>query len=234
MFAISSRNSVPPSASSKQPVRSAFASVNAPFTWPNSSLSKTPSDEAARVDRDERPCRARATRAWSDARDDLLAGAVLAGDQHARVGRARRARRAPAPAASRATSRPARAARCSRARAVFRARAGSRRAARCAARAARAAWRGAARCPTASGCSRARRAASPRPRPRSLPHAVITTTGSVGSRAAQPARAGRCPRAPTSCRARSSDPSADVEVLGLDAARTAAGDGRRAARSPAP
>ena len=43
-FAISSRNSVPPSASSKRPTRSILASVNAPLTWPNSSLSNTPSD----------------------------------------------------------------------------------------------------------------------------------------------------------------------------------------------
>ena len=43
-LAISSRNSVPPSASSKRPTRSALASVKAPLTWPNSSLSNTPSD----------------------------------------------------------------------------------------------------------------------------------------------------------------------------------------------
>ena len=34
---------VPWSPSSKQPVRSALASVKAPLTWPNSSLSNTPS-----------------------------------------------------------------------------------------------------------------------------------------------------------------------------------------------
>ncbi len=38
---ISSRNSVPPSASSNRPERSALASVKAPFTWPNISLSNT-------------------------------------------------------------------------------------------------------------------------------------------------------------------------------------------------
>ena len=43
MFAISSRNSVPSSAISKHPMRSTRASVNAPFTWPNSSLSAIPS-----------------------------------------------------------------------------------------------------------------------------------------------------------------------------------------------
>ena len=42
-LAISSRNSVLPSASSKRPTRSALASVNAPFRWPNSSDSNTPS-----------------------------------------------------------------------------------------------------------------------------------------------------------------------------------------------
>ena len=43
-LAISSRNSVPPSAISKRPTRSALASVKAPRTWPKSSLSKTPSE----------------------------------------------------------------------------------------------------------------------------------------------------------------------------------------------
>src|SRR5687767_8304736 len=40
---ISSRKIVPPSASSKRPPRSALASVKAPFTWPNISLSNTDS-----------------------------------------------------------------------------------------------------------------------------------------------------------------------------------------------
>ena len=40
-LAISSRNSVPPSASSKRPTRSVLASVKAPRTWPKSSLSNT-------------------------------------------------------------------------------------------------------------------------------------------------------------------------------------------------
>src|SRR6478736_288288 len=39
MSPISSRNSVPPSASSNRPLRVATAPVNAPFSWPNSSLS---------------------------------------------------------------------------------------------------------------------------------------------------------------------------------------------------
>ena len=61
MLAISSRNSVPPSASSKRPTRSVLASVKAPFTWPNSSLSNTPFGQAAGVDGDQRRA-ARATR----------------------------------------------------------------------------------------------------------------------------------------------------------------------------
>ncbi len=67
-FAISSRKSVPPSAISKRPTRSVFASVKAPFTWPNSSLSKTPSERPpaltvarGRLARSETACRARAT-----------------------------------------------------------------------------------------------------------------------------------------------------------------------------
>ena len=39
MSPISSRNRVPPSASSKRPARAVMAPVNAPFSWPNSSLS---------------------------------------------------------------------------------------------------------------------------------------------------------------------------------------------------
>ena len=42
-LAISSRNRLLPSASSKRPTRSTLASVKAPRTWPKSSLSKTPS-----------------------------------------------------------------------------------------------------------------------------------------------------------------------------------------------
>ena len=41
ILAISSRKSVPPSACSNLPAWSDFASVNAPFTWPKSSLSKS-------------------------------------------------------------------------------------------------------------------------------------------------------------------------------------------------
>ena len=41
MSPISSRNSVPPSANSKRPFRLDIAPVNAPFSWPNSSLSRS-------------------------------------------------------------------------------------------------------------------------------------------------------------------------------------------------
>ena len=79
---------MPPSASSNLPRRSATAPVNAPRTWPNSSLSisssgiaaqftSTNGRRAARLDRVDRP------------RDQFLAGAVLAVDQHAAVGRRR-------------------------------------------------------------------------------------------------------------------------------------------------
>ena len=86
MLAISSRKSVPPSASSKRPTRSVLASVNAPLTWPNSSLSKTPSESppvftvtSGRAERGE-------TRVQR-LRHHALAGAVLAGDEHVGVGR---------------------------------------------------------------------------------------------------------------------------------------------------
>ena len=78
-FPISSRKIVPPSASSKRPMRSVRASVNAPLTWPKISLSKTPSDRAPVLT---------ATKG-GDARETvrgafvrpLLPAAVLAGNQ---------------------------------------------------------------------------------------------------------------------------------------------------------
>ena len=51
---ISSRNSVPPEASSNLPGRASWASVNAPFSWPNSSLSSSVSVIARAIHRDER------------------------------------------------------------------------------------------------------------------------------------------------------------------------------------
>ena len=86
-FAISSRNSVPPSASSKRPTRSILASVNAPFTWPNISLSKTPSASPPAFTVTMGLRRARGDRVQHP-RDHFLAGAGLAGDQHVGIRRA--------------------------------------------------------------------------------------------------------------------------------------------------
>jgi hypothetical protein len=49
MFPISSRNKVPPSASSNLPSLSRVAPVNAPSSWPNSSLSSRLSATAAQL-----------------------------------------------------------------------------------------------------------------------------------------------------------------------------------------
>ena len=49
MSPISSRNSVPPEASSNLPARASWASVKAPFSWPNSSLSSNVSVRAAQL-----------------------------------------------------------------------------------------------------------------------------------------------------------------------------------------
>ena len=75
--AISSRKSVPPSATSKSPLRSPTAPVKAPRRWPNSSLSRRPFGQRGAVDRDEELVAARAGR-MDRARHQLLAGAGLA------------------------------------------------------------------------------------------------------------------------------------------------------------
>ena len=49
MSPISSRNMAPPLASSKRPMRSFCAPVNAPRVWPNSSLSKRVSGMALQL-----------------------------------------------------------------------------------------------------------------------------------------------------------------------------------------
>ena len=49
MSPISSRNTVPPSASSKSPFLAVLASVKAPFSWPNSSLSRRVEGTAAQL-----------------------------------------------------------------------------------------------------------------------------------------------------------------------------------------
>ena len=79
---------MPPSATSNLPRRSATAPVNAPRTWPNSSLSISSSGNRRAVDFDEGVVAAAAQRV-NGPRDQFLAGAVLAVNQHAAVGRRR-------------------------------------------------------------------------------------------------------------------------------------------------
>ena len=62
------------------------APVNAPFSWPNSSLSTSGLGQRRAVERDERPARARRP-GVERVRDELLAGAGLARDQHRDVAR---------------------------------------------------------------------------------------------------------------------------------------------------
>ena len=88
MSPISSRKIVPPSATSNLPRRSATAPVNAPRTWPKSSLSISSSGIAAQLTSTNGAVPAAAERV-DGARDELLAGAVLAVDEHAAVGRRR-------------------------------------------------------------------------------------------------------------------------------------------------
>ena len=85
MSPISSRNSVPPSAASNLPSRRATAPVNAPFSWPNSSLSTSSRENAAQLTR--RTGRWRAGCGVDRARDQFLAGARLAAHQHRHIGR---------------------------------------------------------------------------------------------------------------------------------------------------
>ena len=82
----SSRNRVPPSAAWSRPMRSPRASVKAPFTWPNSSDSNRFSATAPRST-ETNTLSARARAAVELARDQLLAGAVLAEDQDIGLGR---------------------------------------------------------------------------------------------------------------------------------------------------
>ena len=63
MSPISSRKSVPPSASSKRPRRRAAAPVNAPFSWPKSSERRSVSTSAAQLTLTSGPARA-ALAAW--------------------------------------------------------------------------------------------------------------------------------------------------------------------------
>ena len=86
MSPTSSRNSVPPSAYSNLPLRSRSAPVNAPLTWPNSSLSRMFSLERRAVQRPRTACSPRAVLV-DRLGHQLLAGAGLALDQHGGVGR---------------------------------------------------------------------------------------------------------------------------------------------------
>ena len=83
---ISSRNSVPPSASSMRPTRLNSAPVNAPFSWPKSSLSSSPSLSAAQLTLTSGFCAAQAV-VMDGLGDQFLARARLAADEHGRVGR---------------------------------------------------------------------------------------------------------------------------------------------------
>ncbi len=78
--------SVPRCASSKRPTRPATAPVNAPLAWPKSSASASGSGIAAALKRDEALIRARAV-VVNRPRDQLLAGAGLALNQHGAVHR---------------------------------------------------------------------------------------------------------------------------------------------------
>ena len=81
---ISSRNSVPPSASSKRPLRCASAPVNAPFSWPNSSELQHAFRQGGAVQLDERLVLARRC-IVQGLSEQLLAGAGLATQQHGGV-----------------------------------------------------------------------------------------------------------------------------------------------------
>ena len=81
MSPISSRNSVPPSACSKRPRRELCAPVNAPRSWPKSSDSSRSFGMAAVLIAMNGPG-ARGAVPVQRTRDELLAGAGLAGDEH--------------------------------------------------------------------------------------------------------------------------------------------------------
>ena len=88
MSPISSRNSVPPLACSKRPLRSRSAPVNDAGSWPNSSSSSRFSLRAVQF-MATNGLFLRGLLLWMRLGDELLAGAGLALDQHggARSGR---------------------------------------------------------------------------------------------------------------------------------------------------
>ena len=77
---------MPPSATSNRPRRSRSAPVNAPRTWPNSSLSSSGSGTALQLIATNGAGLARAV-IVERARDELLAGAALADDHDRQRGR---------------------------------------------------------------------------------------------------------------------------------------------------
>ena len=101
----SSRNSVPPLATSKSPLWSRSAPVNAPLRWPNSSLSTRFSDRAPQLTGTNGMSAALALLA-ERAGGQLLAGAGLAEDHDASNRSARPCRSGGGPPASPATRRP--------------------------------------------------------------------------------------------------------------------------------
>ncbi len=88
---ISSRKIVPPLAISKRPLRSWRASVNAPRTWPNISLSNSDDEMPPRFTFTNGASAAPAV-AVDGVGDQFLAGAAFAGDEHRRVGARSRGR----------------------------------------------------------------------------------------------------------------------------------------------
>ena len=86
MSPISSRNSVPPVAARTCRSSASRAPVNAPFSWPNSSLSSSVSGIAAQLIATNGPF-ARGLSCVDRAGDQLLAGAALAQKQDRNVGR---------------------------------------------------------------------------------------------------------------------------------------------------
>ena len=81
---ISSRKIVPVWAASKRPVRLSIAPVNAPRTWPKSSLSSRLSLSAPQLTRTNGRLR-RWLSSWIGVGDQLLAGAGFAQQQHRRA-----------------------------------------------------------------------------------------------------------------------------------------------------
>ena len=75
---------MPPSAASNSPARWSTAPVNAPFSWPNSSLSSSVSGSAPQLT-DTNGARGAARFAVDRAGHQLLAGAALAVHQHRAV-----------------------------------------------------------------------------------------------------------------------------------------------------